>query len=49
MWTDKIVEKTHQVREAYAKSFNAESGREIVNLPRKSDQTACWSGRTIDT
>lgn len=59
MWKDEIVEEIHQIREAYAKSFNydldaifedlrkkeAESGREVVSLSRKSGLTKRWSGR----
>jgi hypothetical protein len=62
MWNDEIVEEIHQIREAYAKSFDydlnaifedlrkkeAESGREIVSLSRKSDLTTRWSGRARD-
>lgn len=62
MWKDEIVEEIHQIREAYAKSFNydldaifsdlrkkqAESGREVVNLSRKSGLTTRWSRRARD-
>jgi hypothetical protein len=62
MWNDEIVEEIHQIREAYAKSFDydlnaifedlrkkeAESGREIVSLSRKSGLTTRWSGRARD-
>lgn len=62
MWNDEIVEEIHQIREAYAKSFNydldaifedlrkkeAESGREVISLSRKSNLTTRWSGRARD-
>jgi len=57
MWTDEIVEEIHQIREAYAETFDydldaifadlrkkeTESGREVVNLSRKTNKIARWS------
>lgn len=43
MWTDEIVEEIHQIREAYAKSFNYDLDAIFADLRRKQAE----SGREV--
>lgn len=60
MWEDEIVEEIHQIREAYAKSFNYDLDAIFEDLRNKEaksgrevvnlsrKRTTRWSGRTRD-
>ncbi len=39
MWTDEIVEEIHQIREAYAKSFNYDLDAIFADLRKKQDES----------
>ncbi len=43
MWTDEIVEEIHQVRQAYAKSFNYDLDAIFADLRKKEAE----SGREV--
>ncbi len=43
MWTDEIVEEIHQIREAYAKSFNYDLDAIFADLRKKEAE----SGREV--
>ena len=43
MWTDEIVEEIHQIREAYAKSFNYDLDAIFEDLRKKEAE----SGREV--
>ena len=43
MWTDEIVEEIHQIREAYAKSFNYDLDTIFADLRKKQAE----SGREV--
>lgn len=43
MWTDEIVEEIHQIREAYAKSFNYDLDAIFADLRKKQAE----SGREV--
>jgi len=43
MWKDKIVEEIHQIREAYAKSFNYDLDAIFADLRKKQAE----SGREV--
>jgi hypothetical protein len=43
MWTDEIVEKIHQIREEYAKSFNYDLDAIFADLRKKEAE----SGREV--
>jgi hypothetical protein len=43
MWKDEIVEEIHQIREAYAKSFNYDLDAIFADLRRKETE----SGREV--
>jgi hypothetical protein len=43
MWTDEIVEEIHQIREAYAKSFNYDLDAIFADLRKKEAE----SGREL--
>ena len=43
MWTDEIVEEIHQIREAYAKSFNYDLDAIFADLRKKESE----SGREV--
>lgn len=45
MWTDEIVEEIHQIREAYAKSFNDDLDAIFADLRQKEAE----SGREVVT
>lgn len=45
MWKDEIVEEIHQIREAYAKSFNYDLDAIFADLRKKQEE----SGREIVT
>lgn len=40
MWTDEIVEEIHQIREAYAKSFNDDLDAIFMDLRKKPAESS---------
>ena len=40
MWTDEIVEEIHQIREAYAKSFNYDLDAIFADLRKKEAENS---------